>query len=206
MGSNVKAPNRRGAPTVRGVPSDRVVCERARRERPSTSRASYLLNGHARSPSRFLLSPSPFTARRARVCALDILISFFTSPATGDLPAKWTARSPPITIEIDLDRKKSLSGNSTRPTAPLKPSPTRVGAHSCTRNRLKTHSSSRPSLRTEKMAAMTVSMTGVRASATPTTRRARIGSRQVAPSAFRRSAVATGRRSNSLVVGPRPLT
>jgi len=56
------------------------------------------------------------------------------------------------------------------------------------------------------MAAMTVSMTGVRASATPTTRRARIGSRQVAPSAFRRSAVATGRRSNSLVVGPRPLT
>ena len=99
-----------------------------------------------------------------------------------------------------------LSGNSTRPTAPLKPSPTRVGAHSCTRNRLKTHSSSRPSLRTEKMAAMTVSMTGVRASATPTTRRARIGSRQVAPSAFRRSAVATGRRSNSLVVGPTPLT
>ena len=109
-------------------------------------------------------------------------------------------------MKIDLDRKKSLSGNSTRPTAPLKPSPTRVGAHSCTRNRLKTHSSSRPSLRTEKMAAMTVSMTGVRASATPTTRRARIGSRQVAPSAFRRSAVATGRRSNSLVVGPRPLT
>ena len=100
----------------------------------------------------------------------------------------------------------ALSGNSTRPTAPLKPSPTRVGAHSCTRNRLKTHSSSRPSLQTEKMAAMTVSMTGVRASATPTTRRARIGSRQVAPSAFRRSAVATGRRSNSLVVGPRPLT
>ena len=124
------------------------------------------------------------------------------------LSANLQTAKLPITIEmkIDLDRKKSLSGNSTRPTAPLKPSPTRVGAHSCTRNRLKTHSSSCPSLRTEKMAAMTVSMTGVRASATPTTRRARIGSRQVAPSAFRRSAVATGRRSNSLVVGPRPLT
>ena len=163
-----------------------------------------------RLASHCLLRPSPPDEHECELLTFSRQLLHFTG-TTGDLlpsgcSASSALRQSQSRMKIDLDRKKSLSGISTRPPAPLKPSPTRVGAHSCTRNRLKTHSSSRPSLRTEKMAAMTVSMTGVRASATPTTRRARIGSRQVAPSAFRRSAVATGRRSNSLVVGPTPLT
>jgi len=159
-----------------------------------------------RLASYCLLRPSPPDEHECELLTFSSASSLHRQRGICPPSGLLALRQSQSRMKIDLDRKKSLSGNSTRPTAPLKPSPTRVGAHSCTRNRLKTHSSSRPSLRTEKMAAMTVSMTGVRASATPTTRRARIGSRQVAPSAFRRSAVATGRRSNSLVVGPRPLT
>ena len=119
-----------------------------------------------------------------------------------EMIALWTNQRAAFRVLIS---RRSESAFDSRVGRGASASPTLPGAHSCTHDRLRTRSSSRLSLRTEEMAAMTVSMTGVRASATPSTRRARIGSRQVAPSAFRRGAVTSGRRSNALVVGSRPL-
>ena len=78
-----------------------------------------------RLASYCLLRPSPPDEHECELLTFSSASSLHRQRGICPPSGLLALRQSQSRMKIDLDRKKSLSGNSTRPTAPLKPSPTR---------------------------------------------------------------------------------